>query len=276
MIEASWIHPWIDFRADVVRAGREFMAGRLVVPDHVARTSSVGYPDGLPGSDEEAQSYSLNLLTGSALRSLCRSGYLALCGLPLESVGVHRRTIETLLQIDVLVDDISLSRPCCGLAFSGDRKNRKQNEFYRAMARRTQVINNLQVPETDLTPLERELRRSANDAGLHLGPHAGLQHGVAGKRWDKVNALNEFDPFDVGQTEVGPFLWRYAAQTWRLCTVLLPKLDWVDSDKWLAASPSLEDMSAQIETQDRERRKDPSDGTTPWSNLPKGTTPSPS
>jgi hypothetical protein len=249
MLEARWIHPWMNFAADVMRSGREFKA--LVLPAHVAHlASSTGFPHGEPGSDAEAHSYCLHLMTGAVLRSLARSGFLAFAGLPIEAIGVHRRTVESLLQIELLVDDPALAIHCWRLTQTYD-KGRRKNLFYMRAKAASSVVNNPQQDPASLSPLQRELHRSANDSGLNLGPHAGLQHGFLGK--GKGLPFEAFHPFDVG-SDVGTYAWRCAAQTLKLVTALLPKLHWVDQPKWRAAIADLEPRSAVIETRDRARR----------------------
>lgn len=258
-----WIHPWENLPARVSREQRE--AGpRLIVPSYLATSlSSSLYPNDEPGSEQEAQSYCLHLLTMGALRSLVRAGYMALCGLTLEALGAHRRTRETILQIEVLLTTPGIGLDCWRLSRQHSTRLRKRNPFLQAANAATHRISNKQnYDDSDLTPLELRLRQSSDDAGLHLGPHAGIHHGLMGKA-----EKNQFCLFDRGIRSAGVALWRFASETRQLVSIMAQSATWMDRPRWAAESAPLQERSASLELQDRKERglMDPSK--TPWTDL---------
>jgi len=264
LLDSRWLHPWENWRANFLRTGREQARKVLILPAHHAHhEQDVGGPGGEPGSDEEAQSYCLNLMTISVVRSFARSGYLAFIGLPTVGVGEHRRTVEAMLQIELLADQPELALECWRLASQHTTKERKANLFRQRADRIQQAISNRQnYPDAGLTPLQLLMRRSAEDAGLHLGPHAGVHHGAAGK------APGIVSPFDVAHEEVGMFAWRFAAQLRTLVDVLSAKLSWIDASAWRRASSELQKRSSDIEAADERRRGLKPTPRPPWSSLP--------
>lgn len=262
LAEARWIHPWMNLAAEITMNDRAAKATGLLGSAQVLDGGYTDWPNGEPGSEAEAQSYCLHLLTAGALRSLARSGLLAFAHLPLESVGIHRRMIETLLQIELLVDEPALAIDCWRLGLQMTPKDRKANPFLKRADEAWKRPNNLQnYKDADLTPLQRMLRCSNEDAALHLGPHAGVQHGISGMEDVGVHSF-----FDVRHRDVGIFAWRCATQMIKLCQVLIPKLRWVDCAKWEQAVDPLLRQSACIERADRARHGRP--GKAPWSHDP--------
>jgi phosphohistidine phosphatase SixA len=176
----------------------------------------------------------------------------------MEAVGAHRRTVEGLLHIDVLVENPELAWDYWRSGSQFKRQDRQKNKFKRHVDKVQREIANTQIPEQRLTALQRMLRQRSDDALMHMGHHPGIQHIVA-----TMPASDEYSLFDV-QMRSGLHVWRFASETLQLAGMLVPKLKNVAQSTWAAGVASLRKEASELERIVAEQSGRPTPAKSAW------------
>jgi hypothetical protein len=200
-------------------------------------------PHGLPdGCDSGRYSVMVRLAALSLTRGLARSGFLAFAGLPSEAIGVHRRTIEAILDLELLLDKPDLVIEYERLASEADRKKRTQNYLYKTKERLQSQIKDPNFPRAKLSPLQQSLAERGQDGLLNVGPHSGAFHAATGVGYD--GGFGFFDP----QSRLVKYMgFRFPWETVQLLDALRPKLTWIDGSKWNATLRAIQAAAREIE-----------------------------
>lgn len=215
----------------------------------------------MPTDDRSAQLFCVQQATWAALRSMARSGFFAIAGLQVESLGCHRRTREALVHLELLVDDITLARPYWDHARETTREKRTANAFFKATERANSQIGNPQFPRSKHTALRRALADRASFGLLNAGPHAGALHGVSGFA---AGAYGFFDTI----SENGPrYAFVFAYETLQLTNLLMPKLSWIEQPAWAQSFACFRKAAQEIEREDRNSDRMESVPLPPWSSF---------
>jgi hypothetical protein len=202
---------------------------------------SRGLPAGEP-TDRHRRCVFLAAL--SLLRTCARSGFLSFGCMHSESIAVHRRTLESLLDLELLIDRPELSIPFEAHALEVERSKRSANAFNVAKSSVQGQIKdpNPKFPLSKLSQLQRALRARSQVGTLDTGPHAGMLHALSGYASDGT-----FGFFDPRGWHTVRMTFRYAWETLQLVDALHPKLTWIDRATWGASATSLQTQARVIE-----------------------------
>ena len=223
------------------------MHAPIVPPeDFVHDTKGFGgfAPGDVPPGEPTKQHHRCVFLAALAfIRTLTRSGLLAFCGMPSETLGLHRRTLESLVDIELLVDRPHLAPAYEAHATEGDRAVRRQNLFHNASHNLNSEIKdpNPRRPIDTFTPLQCELRKRGQFGYLDAGPHSGMFHAAMGFREDVFCFL------DPRSWLIAMLTYRCAWEAFQLCDALVPKLAWIDGAKWDATAANVQEQARVIE-----------------------------
>jgi hypothetical protein len=257
-LRKEWVPPKLDPVAlrEVRQRVEEQQSVLFLIPGTEAAAERV-FGKG-PAGPEEARSLGIHLASSGVVRSLALSGLHAFHDLVMEAVGAHRRTVEGLLHIDVLVESPDLAFDYWRSGSQFTRQDRRVNRFTRRVKKVQQDIANPQVPESRLTQLQRMLRQRCDAALMHMGHHPGIQHIVA-----TMPTSDEYSLFDV-QMRSGLHVWRFASETLQLAGMLVPKLKNVAQGAWDAGVASLREEASELERIVAEQSGRATPAKSPW------------
>ncbi len=219
-------------------------------------------PQGLPdGADSNRHMLMVRLAAHSLVRSLARSGFLAFAGMPSEALGVHRRTLESFLDLELLLEKPALVLDYQQLIYEPDRSKSTKNPFYAAKHTLQRQLKDPGFARNKLSPLQQSLADRGQYATLNIGAHAGGFHAITG-----IGFGGSFGFFDPQIRMVKYMGFRFPWETLQLLDALRPKLTWIDGPTWTATVLDVQKEARVIENAIREADDRPAE-VPPWSSL---------